>query len=113
MSEHQKAPPSMEAPPRWAASRERLTCSVKRSARLAVRDVFREARREQRDRHVPVDPWHDCVIAGRSGNAVADFVVRSWQMWRVAGECPQKIKARLMDLMSRCADAAHLAHSRA
>jgi hypothetical protein len=108
-----KDPPTTEAPPRWAASRERLTCSVKRSARLAVRDVFREARRDQRARHVPIDPWHDCVIAGRSGNDFADFVVRTWQLWRVAGECPQKVRARLHTLFERVVDATHLAHSRA
>lgn len=113
MSEQSKAPPSTQSPPRWAASRERLTCSIKRSARLAVRDVFREARVEDRARHLPIDPWHDAVIAGRSGNDFADFIVRSWQLWRVAGECPKKARARLQTLFDRVVNATHLAHSRA
>lgn len=106
-------PPSLAATPRWAASRDRLTCSLKRTARLAVRDVFREARRDARDRHAPVDPWHDCVIAGRSGNGFADFTVRAWQVLHTAGECPHRIKARLTELLHRVADATHLAHHRA
>lgn len=99
--------------PRWAAARERVLYGINHMARRSVRDVMREFRKDQRERHQPVDPWADAVIAGRSGNHCADFLVRFAHLLQEAGECPKKVRARLVDIAHRVADATHLAHSRA
>ncbi|MBX9857409.1 MAG: hypothetical protein K2Y26_17900 [Gemmatimonadaceae bacterium] len=105
--QHPPAPlaPPTSPPPRWAAPRERVIYGVNHMARRAVRDVLREARKDLRDRHLPVDPWMDACIAGRSGNHCADFLVRMSRVLSTAGECPHKIRARLQDLAHRIADA--------
>lgn len=66
---------------------------------------WREARKDLRERHQPVDPWLDAVVAGRSGNHCADFMVRLARLLTVAGECSQRTRARLVDLAHRVADA--------
>jgi len=92
-------------PPRWAAPRDRVIYGVNHMARRAIRDALREARKDIRARHVPVDPWLDAGVAGRSGGHCADFLVRFSRVLETAGECPHKIRARLVDVAHRIADA--------
>jgi len=92
--------------PRWAAPRERVIYGVNHIARRSVRDVVREARKDIRDRHQPVDPWMDACAAGRSGNHCADFMVRFAHLMQTTGECAHRTRERLVDLAHRIADAA-------
>lgn len=97
-------------PPRWAAARQRVIYGVNHIARRSVRDVLREARKEMHAAKVPVDPWVDACVAGRSGNHCADFLVRFAHVLTVAGECPKRVRAKLVEIAHRVADAAHINH---
>ncbi|MES2524015.1 MAG: hypothetical protein V4617_15015 [Gemmatimonadota bacterium] len=81
---------------------------VNHLARRSIRDVIRESRKEIRDRKVPCDPWLDACAAGRSGNHCADFLVRFAHVLHVAGDCPKRVRAKLIDLAARIADATHV-----
>ena len=98
----------MQAPPkdakRWGAARERVIYGVNHAARSSVRDLFRETRFEMRTSKLPVDPWLDSVIAGRSGNHYADFMARFASVLHTAGRCPHAVRATLRALADRVAD---------
>lgn len=97
----------MDAPPkakRWAAARERVIYGVNHAARRSVRDLFRETRFEMRAKKVPVDPWVDAVIAGRSGNHYADFTLRFARVLHAAGTCSQTVRTKLVEMAHRVAD---------
>lgn len=94
---------------RWAAPRQRIIYAVNVMARRGVRDVMRETRQELRAARVPVDPWVDATIAGRSGNASADFMCRVAHVLHIAGRTPAQIREKLVLLAHRVADAVHSA----
>lgn len=98
---------------RWAAARARMVYSVNRMARRSVRDFAREARQQIRREKLPVDPWLDSVVAGRSGNHAADFFTRFGALLHTAGRKPHDVRVALIALAVRIADAAHLTHHRA
>lgn len=90
---------------RWASPRARVIYGVNHMARRSVRDVVREARKALRAQGLPSDPWFDACVAGRSGNACADFLVRFAHALQVVGTCPAKVRATLVDIAHRVADA--------
>jgi hypothetical protein len=94
-------------PPRWASARNRVIYGVCRSARGSLRDVMRQTRHELREAHLPVDPWLDAAVVGRSGNHASDFLVRFAQLLQVAGRTPQQVRERLVLIAHRIADALH------
>ena len=106
MPENVSVPPSVLAPPRWIAPRNRVIHGVKLMCRRGVQDAMRQARADLRQRRAHVDEWLDSAAGGRAGNSASDFLLRFVQVMQAAGECPHRIKARVAEIAHRVADLA-------
>lgn len=105
---HYRVPNSPQQRQRMDVARQRVISGINLAARRSVRDIARVTRQELRAEGLPCDPWLDATIAGRSGNHTADFMVRFAQVLHNAGRKPREVRARLVALAMRIADAAHL-----
>lgn len=110
MEQHRVPQSNAQQQMRMDAARQRVISVINLAARRSVRDIARVTRNELREQGLPCDPWLDATIAGRSGNHTADFMVRFAHVLHNAGRKPREVRARLVSLAMRIADAAHLTH---